>query len=272
MTFTVTNITHNDSMHWTYQPGMNVDPDNDSDGTAITVVKPASIPFFVTDLDGVNSSNSSKWRTTITIKLADGTGQPMVNVKVLGVWGYGNNANCTTDTNGLCSVTSNEFAGTSKDAISFTITGVEFDDVMRWAYQPDRNSDSDGDSNGTNIVMAKPLATPIFIGDLDGVKTVSSDKWRTSITMKVQDNAGNPIPKAKVFFAWSDGRTDDCTTENDGRCAVTSREVKQSEVPAMTFTVTDITHSDSMLWQYNATLNTDPDGDSTGTSITLMAQ
>ena len=142
---------------------MNADPDPDSDGTAITVTKPASISFFVTDLDGLNSSNSSKWRTTITVKLADETGQPMVDVKVFGIFGYRNNANCTTDANGLSSVTSSKFVDPNQKVhrLHGHRHGVRRCDEV--AYQPDGNSGRKATAIGTNIVMAD-LATPIFIG------------------------------------------------------------------------------------------------------------
>lgn len=94
-----------------------------------------------------------------------------------------------------------------------------------------------------------------------------------AVTVMVQNATGVPLPKAKIFFTWSDDRSGDCTTDDDGLCMISSKENKQSKMPSMTFTITDITHDDSMLWQYNPTLNTDPDGDdSNGTSITLSAQ
>jgi hypothetical protein len=112
--------------------------------------------MFVSDLDGVNSTSGSKWRTTVTITVKDALQQPVADAKVYGTWSYGNNVNCTTDANGQCSLQSSEFEMASTTAIGFTVTSVLHSESLVWIYDQTLNSDPDGDSTGTTITVHLP--------------------------------------------------------------------------------------------------------------------
>jgi hypothetical protein len=57
----------------------------------------------------------------------------------------------------------------------------------------------------------------------------------------------------------------DCTTDAAGQCWVEAKRIP-SDVTSVSFTVDSMADS---LYTYDATGNTDPDGDSDGTTITL---
>jgi protocatechuate 3,4-dioxygenase beta subunit len=267
--FTVTDITHPEPLVLAYDPAYNADPDGDSDGTAITMARPVPTPMFIADLDGVNSPNSSKWRTTIAFSVRDANQVPVAGAKVYGDWSYGSSANCTTDANGGCSLVSSEFEGEEMSAIGFTVTDITHPEPLLWAYDPAYNSDPDGDSDGTGITMARPVPTPMFIADLDGVNELDGDEWRTTVTITVTDANGLPVAAAKVFGDWSYGSTVNCTTDSNGGCSETSSWKKLAEVSQISLTVTDISHAEPLVLDYDPAYNADPDGDSDGTTIVL---
>ncbi len=102
------------------------------------------------------------------------------------------------------------------------------------------------------------------VGDLDGTVTSERSRWQASVTVAVVDSAGGPVPGATVTGTWIEpARTASCTTGPDGRCSVVSGLVSK-KTPSLTFTVDTITGS----LTYDGE-NSDPDGDSDGTTITL---
>jgi hypothetical protein len=68
-----------------------------------------------------------------------------------------------------------------------------------------------------------------------------------------------------VTGAWSDGPAGACTTNVNGRCAV-SRSGVPPTTTSLTFTVAGVAHA---RLTYSPADNQDPDGDSDGTSITV---
>jgi hypothetical protein len=77
-----------------------------------------------------------------------------------------------------------------------------------------------------------------------------------------------PLSNATVSGAWSGGASENgtCVTDIDGQCSLTLKNLK-TNVDSVIFTITDLS-ADSA--QYEAVSNHDPDGDSNGTSITVM--
>ena len=63
--------------------------------------------------------------------------------------------------------------------------------------------------------------------------------------------------------------SDACTTDDSGQCSLVSSEVEAGQVSSITFTVVEIEHAELLLVAYNPALNTDPDGDSDGTVISV---
>lgn len=107
----------------------------------------------------------------------------------------------------------------------------------------------------------------IHVADLDGTKTVTKSKWTAKVTITVKDQDGVFVSGAVVNGAWSAGvtGTGTCTTGSTGTCTITSTGMKLT-VPSVTFTVTGVSLSG---FTYDPAANTDPDGDSTGTMITI---
>jgi serine protease len=130
---------------------------------------------------------------------------------------------------------------------------------------------------GYGLVQAKAAITylvgsgttkTVHIADLDGTKALTSKNWTATVTAKVVDQTGAVVSGAKVAGSWSNGYTGtaSCTTTTAGTCSVTTGSMKLTKT-SVTFTVTGVTGTGLT---YSAAANTDPDGDSTGTVITII--
>jgi hypothetical protein len=116
---------------------------------------------------------------------------------------------------------------------------------------------------------ATPAARYDHAGDLDGAATLSgSTKWNASVTILVHDAYEKPLANAVVSGKWVKGTTGttSCTTNASGLCTITKSglSVKTSSVQ---WSVTGVASSGL---SYQAGANHDPDGDSNGTSITVL--
>ncbi|PKN91210.1 MAG: peptidase S8 [Chloroflexi bacterium HGW-Chloroflexi-6] len=110
-----------------------------------------------------------------------------------------------------------------------------------------------GGGGGTDVV--------VHVADLDAIKTIAKSNWKVTVTIKVVDANGAAVSGIKV-----DGKVNttnlSCTTGTNGQCSVTA--TLKSNVSTATYTVTNLSAAG---YVYNAAANSDPDGDSTGTSI-----
>jgi hypothetical protein len=73
------------------------------------------------------------------------------------------------------------------------------------------------------------------------------------------------LANAAVSGAWSGGATSSCTTNGSGRCSVSRSGIPKS-TGSVTFTVSSVALG---TFVYKPANNHDPDGDSTGTAITV---
>jgi len=149
----VTDITHPEPLVYAYQAASNADPDGDSNGTTITADQPVPTAMAVADLDQVITTNGTKWRTTVTINVADANGNPVADAKVFATWSYGSGVNCTTDLNGQCTLASNEVTMGQVTSISLSVDDITHPEPLLYVYQATGNGDPDGDSDGTTIVV-----------------------------------------------------------------------------------------------------------------------
>ena len=121
----------------------------------------------------------------------------------------------------------------------------------------------------TVTVTINPLTAPAsdHIGDLDGSSAANKSTWTAIVTVMVHDGAHQPVAGAAVSGTWSGGTSGPatCTTSANGRCTIVSSSMRKRDVSA-TFTVGGVTASGLT---YTAGQNHDPDGDSTGTAITV---
>ncbi len=108
----------------------------------------------------------------------------------------------------------------------------------------------------------------VHVADLDATKSISKSKWTATVTVKVVDDTGALISGAVVTGAWSGGYTGTgtCTTGSTGTCSMVTGSMKLT-VTSVTYTVNNVTASG---FTYDPASNTDPDGDSNGTAITIM--
>ncbi len=112
-----------------------------------------------------------------------------------------------------------------------------------------------GGGGGGDVTMS--------VKDLDGVGTVVRNKWNVTFTITVKDANGLAVSGA-VVTGKVGTTTVTCTTATTGQCSV-SVSLKTT-VASATYTVTNVTATG---YVYNAAGNSDPDGDSNGTTITI---
>jgi Bacterial Ig-like domain (group 1) len=88
------------------------------------------------------------------------------------------------------------------------------------------------------------------------------------VVVTIHDGADNPVPGATVSIGWSAGGTPTATgtTDANGRCTFISGAISKS-IPTVTLTITGVTYPGLT---YSPGDNHDPDGESNGTSITLL--
>jgi subtilisin family serine protease len=128
---------------------------------------------------------------------------------------------------------------------------------------------SDGnlsDSGTVTITVGTPIT--MHVADLDGSSTNNGSTWTAAVTILVVDAAGTPVSGAAVSGNWtvnSSTSTGGCTTGPTGTCSVSKTSIPK-RVGSVSYTVTGVSHASL---SYNATANTDPDGDSNGTTISV---
>jgi subtilisin family serine protease len=125
-------------------------------------------------------------------------------------------------------------------------------------------------SYGFGLVQAKAaitaLGSPVkmSVKDLDAVKVLSKSSWKVTVTITVKNASGALVSGAKV-----DGKLNttavSCTTNTSGQCSVSI--TLKNTVTSLTYSVSNLTATGLT---YDATGNSDPDGDSNGTIITVV--
>lgn len=109
----------------------------------------------------------------------------------------------------------------------------------------------------------------VAVSDMDGATASRGPTWTSHVAVAVADEAGAPAPQAEVSLRWRSQRgvtgTAACTTGVDGRCSVALVTLHKKD-SFVDVEVTDLQHPTLV---YDATRNTDPDGDSTGTHLRI---
>lgn len=124
------------------------------------------------------------------------------------------------------------------------------------------------DDNNTNsitkevtVTASAPVGT-ISVTDLDGSSDGGIKFWIASASITV-NNTGGSTQGVNVAGVWSDGSTVSCVTQSTGTCSVNSRKSRKD---SLTFTITDLSNG---VDSYDPAANSDSDGNSDGTSITI---
>jgi hypothetical protein len=89
--------------------------------------------------------------------------------------------------------------------------------------------------------------------------------WDAIVQIEVRDANGITMHLATVSGTWSNGDAAQCTTSVYGVCNVYMRDLR-NKVHSVNFTVNDVQRTYSV---YLPSANSDPDGDSNGTQITV---
>ena len=128
-------------------------------------------------------------------------------------------------------------------------------------------SDGTADSAVATVAITVTPQPTMHVGDLDRAGTNNGKTWTATATAQVHTDGHAVVSGATVTGTWNAGSatTATCTTGTDGRCSV-SRTGIAKKVASAAFTVTNVTHATRA---YQPDANHDPDGDSTGTSITV---
>ena len=118
-------------------------------------------------------------------------------------------------------------------------------------------------------VTPSPTPTPapllIHISDLDGSTNPARNTWTALVEAEVRNTEGITVDQAVVSGTWSTGGTGQCTTGVYGRCVLRLSNLP-NKVHSVIFTVGDVQRSQAV---YEPVANSDPDGDSNGTQITV---
>jgi PKD repeat protein len=126
-------------------------------------------------------------------------------------------------------------------------------------------TDNAGGTGAQSTSVTVPAGS-MHVGDLDGTKASQQNTWTATVTVTVEDSSHSRLANATVNGSWSGGGTSSCTTNASGQCAVSKSGIRRNTGSA-TFAVSGVTQA---LLPYNSTDNHDPDGDSSGTIITVM--
>ena len=124
------------------------------------------------------------------------------------------------------------------------------------------------DNAGATATRAQSVTvvSEMHVGDLDGSSTNQQQRWTAAVTIAVHDRVHGAVAGAAVTGAWDDGSVGSCTTNASGRCTV-SRSAIPKSANRGTFTIRSVARSG---FGYNPAGNHDPDGDSSGTTITVQ--
>jgi subtilisin family serine protease len=120
-----------------------------------------------------------------------------------------------------------------------------------------------------------PIPTPdpgatMRVGDLDGAASPAGrNRWDATVTVLIHDAAENVVSGATVSAAWSGGvsGSGSCVTDGTGACTITESNIK-GNVGSVVLIVDAVSHPALV---YEPAANHDPDGDSDGTSITILS-
>jgi PKD repeat protein len=106
----------------------------------------------------------------------------------------------------------------------------------------------------------------VNVSDLEGASASGKGQaWTATVTVSVVDDTGTAVSGATVSGSWTSGGSSTCTTSSNGSCSVTV-SVNGKKASTTDFTVTDVVLAG---YAYVASSNTDADGDSDGTTISI---
>ncbi|GAA3763210.1 hypothetical protein GCM10022240_14540 [Microbacterium kribbense] len=222
------------------------------------------------------SSTTATWAPQATITIKDLAGDPAPDTTVSGTFSDDSGATlqqntCVTAADGSCTLggftLDDSETSTQLYVYSVTKSGASFNQPV--SSDPTAPSIKILTLNEPSGPAPTPTPTPVtyHVGDLDNVTIPSSSRnWKPLVTATVLDENGVAVAGATVSGTFTDNKgTVTCTTTADGTCTLGNVTLRQS-VTSTVFTVTDVVESSSV---YASGSNSDPDGDSNGTVISI---
>ena len=123
-----------------------------------------------------------------------------------------------------------------------------------------------GAATGTTSQGVTVAPPEMHVGDLDRASTSQQGSWTATVTITVHTSGHGPLPNAAVSGAWNGGSAGSCTTNASGQCTVSRTGIPRS-TGSVSFTVTNVALG---IYVYKPASNHDPDGDSNGTTISVI--
>jgi hypothetical protein len=155
----------------------------------------------------------------------------------------------------------------SPTASAYEDTGLN--NGTSYCYRVTAVDGSGNESSQSNQACATPVAPPrlVHVADLDrsAKGKGKSVRWEAAVTVTIRDGAGSAVSGATVTGNWSGALSGAVTGVTATGGSVTLRTGSIAGTP-VTFTVTNVAGAGLT---YSPAANTDPDGDSTGTAITI---
>jgi hypothetical protein len=162
----------------------------DASGNSATATQTVTITesvqadtIHVSNLNGsVDSDDGKFWYAQVSITVQDSANINKDNVTVSGSWSDGSIGSCITDVNGQCSILSRK---SRNDSLAFTVTDLS-NSVDN--YDPNANSDSDGDSDGTVIMINRDGTIPGGNTPPIAANDTATTALDVPVTIQVLDN------------------------------------------------------------------------------------
>jgi hypothetical protein len=176
--------------------------------------------------------------------------------------------NDNTDTVAGYKVYRDTSAGVATTASAYSDTGLT--NGTNYCYRVTAVNSSGTESSPSTQACATPAAPArvVHVADLDRTTKGKgkSGKWEASVTVTIRDAAAALVSGATVTGNWSGAisRSVSGVTASNGSLTLGTGPIAGGT--SVTFTVTNVAGSGLT---YNQAANTDPDGDSTGTAITI---
>jgi PKD repeat protein len=123
-----------------------------------------------------------------------------------------------------------------------------------------------GAATGTTSQSVTVVPPDMHVGDLDRASTLQQNTWTATVTITVHTGSHSPRANAVVSGTWNGGSSGSCTTNASGQCAVSRTGIPRS-TGSVSFTVTNVALG---IYVYKPASNHDANGDSNGTTVSLV--
>jgi hypothetical protein len=156
------------------------------------------------------------------------------------------------------------------NAVGYNDAGLAANTTYQYQVRAFNAGGPSGYSNVASATTPTPPPPPSesHVGDLDATRANLKNEWQATITITVHNASHGPLSGAVISGSWSGGTSGSasCTTNASGQCAVPTATMSRNK-SSVTFAVANVSLSGVT---YKPTSNHDPDGDSNGTSITVL--